>query len=255
VDVQADLAHGSHTARDTLSMQRPLPVILAGGLGTRLGSLTQGLPKPMVSVAGRPLLEHLLQQLAAQGFTDALLLVGHRADVIEKHFGDGRRLGLSLHYSREAEPLGTGGAFRLARPLIRQRFLMLYGDLYRPIDYAALAMMHEGNALAVYPYVEGLTTIACANVGLDPSGRRVVVYAKSRPELDLSHVDAGFGFFLPEVLDLLPDGVSNLEQSVYPILASRGELDAIPVDRTFVDIGNPSDLAAARQQLASWLGS
>ena len=236
-------------------MDQPLPVILAGGLGTRLGPLAQGLPKPMISVAGRPLLEHLLRQLAAQGFNDALLLVGHRAGVIEKHFGDGRGLGLSLRYSREPAPLGTGGAFRLARPLIGRRFLMLYGDLYRPIDYAGLATTHEGNALAVYPYVEGLTTIACANVGLDRLGRHVVAYAKNLPELGLSHVDAGFGFFLPEVLDLLPDGVSNLEQSVYPVLASRGELGAIPVDRTFVDIGNPSDLAAARRQLASWLGS
>jgi len=232
-------------------MGKPLPIILAGGLGTRLGSLAQGLPKAMVPVAGRPLLEHLLRQLSGQGFREALLLVGFRAELIEAHFGHGEQVGLELRYSREPEPLGTGGAFRLARPLIPKRFLLLYGDLYRPIDYGALSECFEGDALAVYPYVEGLSTIACANVGLSPAGEQVAVYAKNRPELPLTHVDAGFGFFRPDVLDLLPEGVSNFEQIVYPELARRGRLEAIPVDRTFADIGNPSDLRHAQQ----WLGS
>ena len=230
-------------------MDLPLPVILAGGLGTRLGPLAQGLPKAMVAVAGRPFLEHVLRQLARQGFAEVLLLTGFRSDIIEDHFGDGSGLGLRLAYSREPEPLGTGGAFKLAQARIRRRFLMLYGDLYRPVDYRALAQRHAGNALAVYPYVEGLTTIACPNVLLDGPGARVAVYAKDRPDLALDHVDAGFGLFEPEVLDRLPEGRSSFEAELFPALAAEGRLGAIRVDRKFWDIGNPDDLAAARQAL------
>lgn len=227
-------------------MSLPLPVILCGGLGTRLGALADGLPKPMITVAGRPFLEHILRQLAAQGFGEALLLVGHRAELIREHFGNGGGLGLAIRYSQESEPQGTGGALRIAKPHIERRFLMLYGDLYRPAAYARLACECAGNALGVYPYAPGITSIACANVGLDPSGRHVSAYAKDRPDLALNFVDAGFGFFEPEVLELLPEGVSSFEASVYPALAARGELGALAVDQGFFDIGNPADLAHAR---------
>lgn len=222
-----------------------LPVILAGGLGTRLGTLTEGLPKPMVSVGGRPFLEHLVHQLAGQGFPEALLLVGYRAEAIEARFGDGSGFGLRLRYSREPEPLGTGGAVRLAAPRIPGRFLLLYGDLYRDFDYRAFCARHA-QALAVYPYVAGLTTIACANAGLDGSGARVARYVKGDPSADLTHVDAGFGVFRRETLDLLPEGSSSFEDSVYPVLAAEGSLEAELVDRDFLDIGNPDDLAHAR---------
>jgi NDP-sugar pyrophosphorylase family protein len=233
-------------------MSLPLPVILSGGLGTRLGPLAEGLPKPMVPVAGRPFLEHVLRGLAGCGFREVLLLVGYRAELIQAHFG-GRRFGMAIRYSVEPEPLGTGGAFRLASPAITRRFLLLYGDLYRALDYAALARSVRGNALGVYPYAPGLATIACANVGLDPQGRKVACYAKDRPDLGLTHVDAGFGLFEPEVLGLLPEGVSSFEAAVYPALAARGDLGALPVDRSFFDIGNPADLDYAREWLPRML--
>jgi NDP-sugar pyrophosphorylase family protein len=220
----------------------PLAVILAGGLGTRLGALAQGLPKPMVPVAGVPFLDHVLRQLAGQGFKRVLLLVGYKASLIQDRYGDGTSFGLQIAYSTEPEPLGTGGAFWLAKPLIDHRFLLLYGDLYRPVDYARIAGRHpEASCLAVYPHVQGLTTIACANVGLDGDGRKVTVYAKDRPELGLTHVDAGFGLFDPDVLDFLPAGPSSFEACIYPRLASLGRLEAELVDRSFFDIGNPVD--------------
>lgn len=223
----------------------PLPIILCGGLGTRLGALAEGLPKPMVPVAGTPFLEHVVRQLAGQGFPELLLLVGYRSEVIEGHFGEGADFGIRIAYSRESEPMGTGGAIRLAAPRIPGRFLMLYGDLYRDTDYAAFCARRD-QALAVYPYLEGLTTIACANVDLDPSGQRVAVYRKGDPTAGLTHVDAGFGVFRREALDLLPEGSSSFEAEVYPRLAASGKLEAEQVDRAFFDIGNPADLAHAR---------
>lgn len=222
-----------------------MPVVLSGGLGTRLGALAEGLPKPMVPVSGRPLLDHIVRQLAGQGFPEILLLVGFKAEVIESHFGDGAAYGLKVRYSREPEPLGTGGALRLASSLISDRFLMLYGDLYRDFDYAAFCR-RQSCALAVYPYVPGLTTIACANIGIDPASMQVARYVKGDPSANLTHVDAGFGVFGREALALLPEGASSFEACVYPTLAASGSLAAELVDRNFFDIGNPSDLAHAR---------
>ena len=142
--------------------------------------------------------------------------------------------------------MGTGGALKLAKEAIRGRFLLLYGDLYRTFDYSHLLTRREGNVLAVYPYTEGLTTIACANVGLDAAQDRVRQYRKNDPGAGLTHVDAGFGVFRLDVLELLPQGISSFENVVYPNLAQRGCLGAERVDRHFLDIGNPADLAHAR---------
>jgi len=116
-----------------------------------------------------------------------------------------------------------------------------------------VAAAHPGNCLAVYPHVAGLTTIACANIGLDSTQERISVYAKDRPDLHLTHVDAGFGIFGAEVLDLLPEGVSNFEECIYPALASSNLLEAGRVDRNFFDIGNPTDLAHTLASLPSLL--
>lgn len=225
--------------------QLPLPVVFAGGLGSRLGPLAGGLPKPMVPVGGRPFLEYLVRQLAGQGFPEMLLLIGYLAEIIESHFGDGSDFGLHIHYHREPEPMGTGGAMKLAGSLLPERMLVLYADLYRDFDYARFCMRHD-QALAVYPYIDGLTTIASPNVGLDILGSRVAEYVKGGSKGRLTHVDAGFGVFRREVVALLPDGVSSFEACVYPVLATSGCLDAELVDRTFFDIGNPTDLARTR---------
>src|SRR5258708_17453675 len=102
--------------------------ILCGGLGTRLGALTGDLPKPMVVVAGRPFLERIVESFVSCGIRDLCLLVGYRAEVIASHFGDGSRFGARIEYSREAQPLGTGGAIRDARRYLGERLLLTYGD-------------------------------------------------------------------------------------------------------------------------------
>ena len=112
-------------------------VILAGGLGTRLGALTRKIPKPMAPVAGMPYLEHQLRLLERQSLRDVLLLTGYLGDQIESYFGNGGRLGLRIRYSRERRPLGTGGALREARRLLDESFLLMYGDSLLPIDYSA----------------------------------------------------------------------------------------------------------------------
>jgi NDP-sugar pyrophosphorylase family protein len=218
----------------------PRVAVLCGGFGTRLGELTRGLPKPMISVGGRPYLELVLQSFAERGLRDLVLLTGYRHEVIEEHFGDGSRFDLNIRYSRETEPLGTGGALREARPLLGDRFILTYGDVLRRFDYDRFVRQHEDNCLAVYP------RIYVGNTEID--GDRVTRFDKRAPELP--YIDAGFSIMHTSTLDLLPQsGACSFEEIVYATLARRGELACEVVDLDFFDIGTPEELARTRAAL------
>lgn len=225
--------------------------ILAGGLGTRLGALARGLPKPMITVAGRPFLEYVVDSFASCGLRELVFLVGHHSDVIESHFRRGERFGVRIEYSREQELLGTGGAVRDASHLLGDRFLLTYGDLLRRFDYDRFVREHEKSCVAVYRYASDATSIDSGNVGIDERTRRVTTYVKGAPQLRLAWVDAGFALVdTAAALELLPPfGKCSFEESVYPGLAGRGDLEYEIVNEEFFDIGNPADLARTRAAL------
>jgi mannose-1-phosphate guanylyltransferase len=215
-------------------------VILAGGLGTRLGALARGLPKPMIMVAGRPYLEFIIDSFASRGLKEFVLLVGHHADVIEAHFLHGDPFGVRIEYSREKDLLGTGGAIREASHLIGDRFLLTYGDVLRRFDYDRFVDEHPDNCLAIYPRISEGNTDAASGV--------VTRFDKSAK--DLPYVDAGFSVMRREVIDLLPpQGACSFEQEVYSTLAARRELEAEIVNHEFFDIGTPDELRKTRADL------
>ncbi|HET8798549.1 MAG TPA: sugar phosphate nucleotidyltransferase [Thermoanaerobaculia bacterium] len=248
--------------------------VLCGGLGTRLGELTRDVPKPMIAIGGRPYLERVLESFAGRGLVDFVLLTGYKHEVIETHFGDGASRGLRIAYSRENEPLGTGGALREARPLLGDRFLLTFGDVYRRFDYDRFVQQHIGNCLAVYPRIAG--TAGSAD-WLSPSARLspeagliarddtvgvirggntdvidgvVVRFSKRAPELP--YVDAGFAVMQTSTIDLLPEsGPCSFEEIVYANLAEHGGLEGEIVDHEFCDIGTPEELARTRVRLES----
>lgn len=228
-------------------------VILAGGLGTRLWPLTKTVPKPMVPVAGVPYLEHQLRLLAQQDIRDVVLLTGFLSEQIESYFGDGSALGLSIRYSREASPVGTGGALREARAELASEFLIIYGDSYLPIHYAdALHRLNEKNAqglLVVYDNRLAETTVK-NNVEADEQGF-VTRYEKDSPD-QLSYVEAGVLAFRREVVDLIaPEGAVSLEKEIFPRLISRHELAALVTTQRFYDIGTPERLKVIEEYLAT----
>ena len=218
--------------------------ILAGGLGTRLWPLTKTVPKPMVPVAGAPYLEHQLRLLERQGVRDILLLTGYLGEQIEEHFGDGARMGLRIAYSREASPVGTGGALRLARHLLADSFLLIYGDSYLPIDYTLpLRQLENSGAeglLVVYDNRQGDTTVKC-NVDIDDSFH-VTRYAKDSQD-PLSYVEAGVLAFRRSMVDLIPaEGAVSLETQIFPRLIASRRLIAHVTTERFYDIGTPDRL-------------
>jgi len=118
-------------------------VILAGGKGTRLKDRLGDLPKPMIPIAGKPLLEHQVALARKYGFTDLVFFVHYRADLIEKHFGDGKKFGVKIRYVLEREPLGTAGAVLAGFEHLAERFLVMYGDTMVNVDLERIWDTHE----------------------------------------------------------------------------------------------------------------
>jgi mannose-1-phosphate guanylyltransferase len=220
-------------------------VILAGGLGTRLRPITERIPKPMVEVAGEPFLVRIVRWLAQQDFRRLLLLLGHRGEVVSDYFQDGKRFGVSIEYSREPSPLGTGGALRNALEKLEHEFLLLYGDSYLPIDYrrvaAAFRTPPSRGLMVVYDNRLADTGVT-NNVAVD-SHSWVARYAKNQLDFDLQYVEAGVLCFRREVFESLPAGkVISLEQELYPKLIAERELRAFVTMQRFFDIGTPQRL-------------
>jgi NDP-sugar pyrophosphorylase family protein len=226
-------------------------VVLAGGLGTRLGALTAERPKPLVDVAGRPFLDWLLTWLARTGVRDVQLLAGHLGEQIASFVGDGERWGLRASCIIEATPLGTGGALTQAVSLLPEAFLLVYGDSYLPIDYAAVsgafADCGADALMVVYRDPAGVT-------GVDPNvslaGGHVSKYAKGTGG-DHTHIDAGVVVLRRSVVAELPVGRSALETELYPALAAAGRLAAYPTAQRFYDMGTPSRLRDLERELCA----
>lgn len=134
-------------------------VIIAGGCGTRLRPFTFSIPKPLLPVGEKPILEHTVRRLAALGITDITLTLGYGAELIEAYFGDGRKFGADIRYTREKKPLGTAGPLRLV-PGLRGPALVMNGDILTRLDFNKLRRFHSGNGadmtIAVRKYSDRL---------------------------------------------------------------------------------------------------
>ena len=227
-------------------------MILAGGLGTRLRGRFGDLPKPLTPLGGRPFLERQIEWLAGCGVTEVVLCVGHGADQVEDRLGDGSALGVRLRYSREAEPLGTGGALRVARGFVEGPVLVLNGDTLPEIDPRALEATRAREAaigaLALYRIDDAG---ASGRVEFGPDHRITRFVEKDPSARGPAWVSGGCYAFAPALWDHLPDGASSLERDVLPDLATSGDLIACPATGTFYDIGTPEGWERAEQHWAS----
>lgn len=118
-------------------------VIMAGGKGTRLASVTKNIPKPMVPIEGKPLLEYQIENLKENGITDIIIIIGHLGDVIQNYFGDGNKLGVNISYYVEKTPLGTAGALAEIKDRLEETFFLVFGDLFININYKRFFVFHK----------------------------------------------------------------------------------------------------------------
>lgn len=244
-------------------------VILAGGLGKRLKPLTEKVPKPMISINGRPFLEHQLKLLKKFNLTRVILCLGHRAGVVESYFGSGSQWGFDIKYSIEEKLLGTGGALKRAEEYLEDSFLLLNGDTYLPIDYTRLiSCFRETNRIGLIVVYDNQKKIAPNNIALDKSNM-VIRYNKDASDFvgelyyssaslvdeanevqGMSYVDAGALVLKKKVLDLIPeDRVVSLEEEIFPELIRLRELGAYPTKQRYYDIGTPERLLLIKEVL------
>jgi MurNAc alpha-1-phosphate uridylyltransferase len=224
----------------------PPVCILAGGLGSRLGALTQDVPKPLLEVAGKPFAEHQLELLRRSGADHVVFCVGYRAELFDAALGDGKRFGLELTFISDGEDLlGTAGAVRRALPLLGDRFLVLYGDTFLRIDYRGVVEAFEQHGLP------GLMTVLHDRGSLLPSnaavvGNRVVAYDKAAPPPGAEWIDYGLSVY---DADVFARYASSDLAAVQRELAAAGELAAYVAEERFYEIGTPAALRETEEFL------
>ncbi|MDQ6718035.1 MAG: sugar phosphate nucleotidyltransferase, partial [Gemmatimonadota bacterium] len=196
---------GLHTIGQMISTAaRPNPaVILAGGRGTRLGALTASLPKPMIVVAGRPILERLILHLMSCGIREFHLSVNYLAEVIESHFGDGSAFGCSITYLRESSPLGTGGPLSLLDPVPNLPVVVVNGDLVTQCDVGRMLDFHEAGGYVAT--IAGRPTTITSPFGVLRTDGNELLEIREKPSEQVL-INAGLYIISPEIVPLVPKG-------------------------------------------------
>jgi NDP-sugar pyrophosphorylase family protein len=231
-------------------MELPPVLVLAGGLGRRLAPLTDSLPKVLVPVGGRPFLDHLLCGLARRRVERVVLAVGHLADQIERHVGDGRAYGLAeLRWSRELHPLGTGGAIRHALPMLSETFIVQNGDTLLELDLEALVGLHLERAAPA--------TLAVTHVpdrgrygAVQVERGRVIHFDEKRPDAGPGLINAGVCAVSRARFeqDTPSSSPFSFERELLPRWA--GQIAAFETRGLFADMGTQEGLADLESQIA-----
>lgn len=219
-------------------------VVMAGGLGSRLGALTENLPKPMLPVGGKPILEIVLGKLRQEGFRDVTITTGFRSELIRAHFGDGAAFGLKVRYTQETEPLGTVGALSLVDPGLEGPVLVMNGDVLTTHSLRAVVDFHREQQAAI-------------TVGIVRHAQEVPFGVVSRNgdllaeivEKPTVYVEIGAGIYVleKEVLGLIPKG----QRMDFPDLVKRAQAGrkvvCCPIEGEWKDIGRPEDYKSVRE--------
>lgn len=192
-------------------------VILAGGLGTRLMPLTEGLPKPMVDVNGIPFLEHLILQLKANGIKKILLLTGHCKEKIEEYFANGNPWGIDIEYSRGPADWNTGRRLLRAYDLLQDHFFLLYGDNYYNYDLTRLKehYLSQGRPLSMI-----ITPKKTGNIRLNASNE-IIAYDAERKMEGLTHVEIGFMIVDKSIVSMIDDSANPSFSNTIEKLANQ----------------------------------
>ena len=225
--------------------------ILAGGEGTRLRPLTLEIPKPLIPVHGKPMLEHTLELLHSHGVDHVVMSLGYMADKIKEYFGDGKRYGMKFDYVIETEKLGTAGPLKLAKKYLKGTFLVLWADILAQIDLTDFIRAHREN--------DGLITIALTAVEdtsrfgvVSLKGNKITGFVEKPAKEDAPSnlVNSGMAICEPEIIDYLPSGnFAMFERDLYPKLAEMGKIYGYTFTGQWFDTGTHE---AYEQVLREW---
>lgn len=229
-------------------------VIMVGGKGTRLRPLTYDRPKPILPILDKPCIEYLIDSFASSGIEEVILACGYRSEQMVQAIGDGKKQGISIAYSYEDEPMGTGGAIKLLEDGLDDVFVAANGDVF--IDFNLKeeidAHVHSGAAvtMALTP-VENPCEFGIART--DETGRILEFKEKPKPEEVFSNlINAGVYIVKKEVLKFVPEGrMYDFSKDLFPLLMERGyRIQGHVITGSWRDVGRPSDLLASNIETA-----
>ena len=220
-----------------------LMVIMAGGMGTRLRPHTENCPKPLLPVAGKPMLEHIIERAKLEGFSHFVLAIHYLGQMIEDYFGNGERLDVRIDYLREQSPLGTAGALGLLNPRPEAPFVVTNGDVITDIHYGELLDFHiRHNAAA--------TMAVRVHEWQHPFGvvqtQGVEIVGFEEKPVARSHINAGVYALDPEALNgLSADAHCDMPTLFERLQGKAKRTVAYPMHEPWLDVGRPDDLNRA----------
>ncbi len=233
-------------------------VILSGGWGTRLRPLTCSIPKTLIPVVNKPVIERQILLLKASGITEIILAVSVMSEILQNYFKDGKKFGIKIQYTNEKSPLGTAGAIKLAEDYLKDdNFFMLNGDVILNFDFKTMVNAHET--------YKGVGLIA-SKIVPDPSRYGVLIieegtnkilkflekteYTPPQGKVIPMPINAGVYLLEPEVFQYIkPNKKVSIEREVFPILASEDKLFHYSISGIWKDIGKPEELLEGNIQL------
>jgi dTDP-glucose pyrophosphorylase len=237
---------GLHTVGQMISPDERAnwAVILAGGRGTRLAPMTETIPKPMLPVAGRPILERLILHLMSQGIRNFYVSINYLGHMVEEHFGDGSSLGCRIEYLRESFPLGTGGCLALIEQPLNDPLIVVNGDLLTQCDVGQLLDFHTDGGyvatLGVRPHAVDVpygVVEAC-------DGR--LVRLTEKPSYQML-INAGVYVISPDTIKLVPRGEEHPITDLFASCLERGLAVGVhTLEQEWLDVGRHEDLQRAR---------
>lgn len=221
-------------------------VIMAGGKGERLGDLTQAIPKPMLPVGDRPILERLVNLLVSHGFRRIFISVNYLGKMIKDHFGDGSRFHCHIEYLDEDQPLGTGGALTLLPERPQEPILVMNGDLVTNIDLSQMMDYHRGRGFAATMALREHTIKVPFGVVEFSNG--TVEKLREKPNLHY-HINAGIYILDPSIIDLIkPACMYPITELLEACLTTGRSVGAYPIHQNWSDVGLPEEYRNANQQ-------
>lgn len=221
-------------------------VLMAGGLGSRLKQLTKDIPKPLLKVGDKPILETILANFIAQGFNHFFISVNYKSELIKEHFGNGSQWGVQIEYLHESKRLGTAGALSLLPEKPSLPLVVMNGDLLTKVDFGQLLDFHrEHRASATMCVQEYHFEVPYGVVSVD--GHRLL--AISEKPVHRYFVNAGIYVLEPDKLNLLPHDVySDMTSFFEKLIDNREETAVFPIREYWLDIGRIDDFEKAKSE-------
>jgi NDP-sugar pyrophosphorylase family protein len=211
-------------------------VVLAGGEGVRLRPLTYSIPKPLLPIGRRPILEIIIERLKEHGFRDIILNVGYKAELIEAYFRDGRTMDVNITYFRDDKPCGTCGPVKLVEHLLdSEAFVTMNGDLLTDLDFSRMYQIHVSSSSEL--------TIAVKNYSMKlPYGvvemqNNRIASIREKPELEFL-INAGIYVLSPSALEIVPeDEFFDMTDLIQELIDQRRKVEAYCIDCEWQDLG------------------